>query len=997
MLVINPGRAPLPGASVSQIFKYRAFLSYGRADASIARLIGSRLEGFRIDRDLIGRLTRMGAVPEALGPIFRNRHDFLTRPTLARATTAALAESAAFIMLASPHSAQGKYVNKQARLFKALYPDRPVIVLIVEGAPDDPQAKRRPAALRFAMAPEWAGSPAEVLPPDLYLKGDELDIAIAKVVGRLIGVAPDELYRHDEGARRRRGRLYTAVAVAMTMLVIAGGIFSWKAYQNRLLRAEIAALVGKYRLVSPTPAAIPGAKESLTQAITAIGEGAAADPRYAKALELLEAGKATEAAPALGAVAQDKAKRGVKGTREAAAAYRTLAAVAALSDPGAARGYYTQAARFDPLDIESLYRSGWFQQQAGQLDAAEAFYGQVIGSTMIGSTRFRDGEWMLWAHLGRGDVARERGRLDEAVVAYRKAHAVAENLAKADPGNSDAEYNVAISHERIGDVLMAQGRAAEALKSYQLRQEILSRLASAFSGKAEVGREPEPADGKAIGGKALDAKATDAKAAGAPAAQDPLAEVLASHQVTLAIMDRLAKANLRNAGWQRDLAVSYDRVGNLLVWQDNLPDALKSYQASLGIVDRLARLDPGNVGWQRDVAQAYVRIGDVLGQQHNLADAMKSYQASLAVAERLAGADPGNARELGALAATYSKVGDVLVEQDNAPEALKSFAASLAIAQRLAKANPGNTPLQRELWATHSRIGSVLADQGNLAEALKSYSASLAIAQQLAKADPGNIALQSELSEMFDTVGDILKAQGNLAAAVNLYQASLAIAERLARADAGNAARLHDVAVTYSGIGDMFRVLGNLPEALKSYSASLAIAEQLASAESGNAGRWRDLAVAYSEVGDVLRARGDLTEALKSFSASLAIIGRVARGAPGNAGWQRDLSATHSGVGDVLMAQGNLRDALKSYAASLDIVERLAKAEPGNAAWQRDLSVTYVKLADFYRKSGKDTKAHKALAAARGIMARLVAQFPNQVRLKQDYAWFDPQTAIPKK
>src|ERR1700693_1597278 len=63
--------------------KFRAFLSYSRADAGVARRVSDRLERFRIDRELVGRCTRVGPVPEALWPIFRNRHDFFTtRPSL---------------------------------------------------------------------------------------------------------------------------------------------------------------------------------------------------------------------------------------------------------------------------------------------------------------------------------------------------------------------------------------------------------------------------------------------------------------------------------------------------------------------------------------------------------------------------------------------------------------------------------------------------------------------------------------------------------------------------------------------------------------------------------------------------------------------------------------------------------------------------------------------------------------------------------------------------
>ena len=88
-------------------------------------------------------------------------------------------------------------------------------------------------------------------------------------------------------------------------------------------------------------------------------------------------------------------------------------------------------------------------------------------------------------------------------------------------------------------------------------------------------------------------------------AQGNLPAALTSYQAGLAIMERLAKSDPGNAGWQRDLSVSYKKVGDVQVAQGNLPAALTSYQAGLAITERLAKSDPGNAGWQRDLSVSY--------------------------------------------------------------------------------------------------------------------------------------------------------------------------------------------------------------------------------------------------------------------------------------------------------------------------------------------------------------------------------------------------------
>ena len=60
----------------------------------------------------------------------------------------------------------------------------------------------------------------------------------------------------------------------------------------------------------------------------------------------------------------------------------------------------------------------------------------------------------------------------------------------------------------------------------------------------------------------------------------------------LAIRERLAKSDPDNAGWQRDLSVSYERIGDALVAQGRLPEALQSYRDGLAISERLAKSNP---------------------------------------------------------------------------------------------------------------------------------------------------------------------------------------------------------------------------------------------------------------------------------------------------------------------------------------------------------------------------------------------------------------------
>jgi tetratricopeptide (TPR) repeat protein len=150
-----------------------------------------------------------------------------------------------------------------------------------------------------------------------------------------------------------------------------------------------------------------------------------------------------------------------------------------------------------------------------------------------------------------GDVQLKKGDLPAALTSYEAGLAIAERLAKSDPGNASWQRDLSVSLNRIGDVQMALGDSPAALPSY------------------EAG---------------------------------------------LAIAERLAKSDPGNASWQRDLSVSLNRIGDVQLKKGDLPAALTSYEAGLAIAERLAKSDPGNAQWQDDLQVVIGGIGSLAYQ-----------------------------------------------------------------------------------------------------------------------------------------------------------------------------------------------------------------------------------------------------------------------------------------------------------------------------------------------------------------------------------------------
>lgn len=72
--------------------------------------------------------------------------------------------------------------------------------------------------------------------------------------------------------------------------------------------------------------------------------------------------------------------------------------------------------------------------------------------------------------------------------------------------------------------------------------------------------------------------------------------------------------------------------------------ALESFRASLAIRDRLAKADPGNAGWQRDLALSHGRVARALARQGSRREAGTAFELGRTIIARLQRQAPDNAK-----------------------------------------------------------------------------------------------------------------------------------------------------------------------------------------------------------------------------------------------------------------------------------------------------------------------------------------------------------------
>jgi tetratricopeptide (TPR) repeat protein len=405
--------------------------------------------------------------------------------------------------------------------------------------------------------------------------------------------------------------------------------------------AQVQALVKKYSFVGVARASEPGGRENLTAAIQAIAEGAATDPRYAKALDFLKAGRPAEAASLLRVVAEDEAARARRIGKQAAQKFQHLGAIAGLGDPKAARDAYARALELDPDDPESLYWNGFFNLQAGDLMVAQRSLDRLMDISIKSNSEIG----LYRANLRLGEIAIAKGDLASALRIEQKALSIAELASAAESTNLDWQRDHSISLEKIGDIEQARGKLPEALEKFTASLGIREILVKA---------DPQNLEWQRI------LAIMYSKIGDAQQDQGNVAIALENYSAALSIRDRLATLDATNAGFQRDLSISYEKIGSIFGRQRKFSVALQKYQAALNIRERLTTVDPSNSEWRRDVSISLENIGDIMRTQRDLDAAMDNYRRSFAIRDRLANNSPDNVVWQRDLSVSYNKIGDIL-------------------------------------------------------------------------------------------------------------------------------------------------------------------------------------------------------------------------------------------------------------------------------------------------------------------------------------------------
>ena len=137
---------------------------------------------------------------------------------------------------------------------------------------------------------------------------------------------------------------------------------------------------------------------------------------------------------------------------------------------------------------------------------------------------------------------------------------------------------------------------------------------------------------------------------------------------------------------QRDLYVSYDKVGNVSLELGDARAARDAYKRGLEVARRLAEADPASAVAQRDLSISYNKVGNAALRLGDTRAAGDAYRKALGIRRRLAEADPDSAQAQTDLAVSHYKLGQCHQQELQFPEAAACYGRALEALRRLEQA-----------------------------------------------------------------------------------------------------------------------------------------------------------------------------------------------------------------------------------------------------------------------------------------------------------------------
>lgn len=414
----------------------------------------------------------------------------------------------------------------------------------------------------------------------------------------------------------------------------------------------------------------------------------------------------------------------------------------------------------------------------------------------------------------------------------------------------------------------------------------------------------------------------------------------------------------------------HDEILNL---PGSTPARAMLLQRGLASLDALAREAQGDKALARDLAVAYQRVGEVQGNSYgaNLGDtegALKSYQRAVALLEQAG--DPRAASQ--ATQMSFVRAYEGLATMRNITGELKDaaqyYARALQLLRPLVAANPDSASYQETLANVLLELGDTqggagLSNLGDTKSAMASYREAVTLREALLRAHPPTVEGRAGLANVLLNRGSLAWSLQDTSGAADLRR-GVSMLEQIVAERPDDALRKNWLLSGYARMRVPLNDAGRYSEAIANDTKVVSMLQTIVAVDTQNTLFLRNLGVAHNNLGRDYRAAGQPQRAVESHRRALAITEQLVRGDTTSVEHQRDRAFTEDVMAEALADAREYRAAMAMYDRAIASKRALQRAEPDNPWHADDLAFLYAGMGSALAAVKEWTKAELAFRDA---------------------------------
>ena len=434
--------------------------------------------------------------------------------------------------------------------------------------------------------------------------------------------------------------------------------------------------------------------------------------------------------------------------------------------------------------------------------------------------------------------------------------------------------------------------------------------------------------------------------------------------------------------FQRDLAVTYTKVGTIAEALGKRDEAVDAYQQAIRLFEEIARLEPGESEHLADLALSYNNLGLLLSRAGNTKQAHAAYEKAIELLKRLAAQSPKNERYQADFARTLGNRGLLALGTGQPDRAAQSHQQAIQIQEALAQSRPDCPELQHALTISYNNMSRVYSEIDG-AKAIGFCQKAASILEKLVSSHPDSTGYRSDLALCYNNLGSLLRSRKRRREAEGAYLAGLKIQEELVRRSPSVVSFRLALAASHNNLGRLHFDEDDFFKAGEFFDDARDVLEGLVRDYPDDVNVRSSLGGVLNNMGMLSERRQDIEGACRAYQSAIEHQQYAWGTAPGTLRFRQFLGQHYLNGARVLYQQG-------SREAAIDLLVRQKRL------WPRDSQRLYqvaTRLAVIAQSGGNltvedQTHCREIEDLAVGTLGEaIVAGFDQWQRVEEDPRW----------